>query len=515
MKHFLLVCLLTALSGYGYLAAQPLQQQVIPGELPDPSVIEVDGVYYASGSSNDWGPFYPIYRSTDLKEWSFVTYVFHAAPSWAMSSYWAPELFYHNGTFYCYYTARRTDGISCIGVATTQNIGEGFQDQGVLLEWGNEAIDAYVYKEEGTLYITWKAYGLTKDKPTQILGAELTQDGLSLNGKAFEIITAEKESWENRGIEGQCIVRNNNYLYMLYSGNACCGGGCNYKVGVARAATMKGPWEKYSGNPLMESNDTWKCPGHGTALSTPEGWYYLYHAYNVHGFPYLGRSALLSKMKWSKEGWPFFGIDSASIDDTILRNDITDHFTSKTLEAWWRYDVASYSFKAALKDGKLILSDVKRKEKNKTGAVIGISPDYAQFTIRTTVVGRNEALKGLTVYGTSANSLGLGVTGNTLILWKVRDNQFIELNKILLSDAEKVYLKASVSDAHIVEFQYSNNGTAWKSVLNDREGTGFVVGDNLAWWSWGIKAGLFVKSDSVSADRDATFDDFSLLYEKE
>ena len=210
MRLILSLFILAVLSSSACVTAQKLQRQVIPAELPDPSVIAVNGVYYASGSSNDWGPLFPIYKSTDLQEWSFVTYVFNKAPAWTTSSYWAPELFYLNGTFYCYYTARRTDGTSCIGVATTRNISEGFQDKGVLIEWGNEAIDAFVYNEDGTLFVTWKAYGLTKGKTIQILGSELAPDGLSLKGNAFEVVTADKNSWEAGGIEGQCIVKNNN-----------------------------------------------------------------------------------------------------------------------------------------------------------------------------------------------------------------------------------------------------------------------------------------------------------------
>ncbi|HSF55194.1 MAG TPA: family 43 glycosylhydrolase, partial [Algoriphagus sp.] len=105
-----------------------IQEQVIPGELPDPTLIEVDGVYYASGSSNAWGPYYPIYQSTNLKNWTFVDYVFLEKPEWTINSFWAPELFYKDGTYYCYYTARRKDGISCIGVASTKDLKQGFQD---------------------------------------------------------------------------------------------------------------------------------------------------------------------------------------------------------------------------------------------------------------------------------------------------------------------------------------------------------------------------------------------------
>lgn len=488
------------------------QQQVIPGELPDPSVIEVNGVYYASGSSNDWGPLYPIYKSTDLVHWSFVNYVFAQPPAWTMSSFWAPELFYHKGVFYCYYTARRKDGISCLGVATTQNIEAGFQDRGLLLEWGNEAIDAFVYPEDDTLYITWKAYGLTPGKSIQILGAELAPDGLSVKGKPFEMLTAERTSWEKGGIEGQSIFKKGDYLYMLYSGNACCGGSCDYKVGVARARSMKGPWEKYQQNPVLDGNATWKCPGHGTALKTTGKWYYLYHAYHQKGFPYLGRSAILSQMFWNEEtAWPYFKADADSARRTVLKQDVVDHFNSENLETWWRYDVPGYTFKADIDQGELTLAEVERN--NQVGAAIGISPDYADFTMRTKITENTNALKGLVLYATGTNSVGLGVKGDSLVLWKVKDGNFIELNKINVTYNNAVFLRANVSEGHLATFYYSKEGKEWVPVMNEMENKDMVKGDNLAWWSWGVKAGLFVKTDSISGENRAVFDEFSITYE--
>ncbi|UZR96627.1 family 43 glycosylhydrolase [Chondrinema litorale] len=489
------------------------QKQVIAGELPDPSIIEVNGVYYACGSSNDWGPIYPIYKSTDLINWTFVNYVFSKPPEWTINSYWAPELFYHNGKFYCYYTARRTDGVSGIGVAVTDDITKGFEDKGQIIEWGSEAIDAFVYNEEGKLYITWKAYGLNPDKPIQLLGSELTEDGLALKGDAFQILTADTENWERGGIEGQCIVKHGDYLYMLYSGNACCGAGCDYQVGVARAKTMMGPWEKFSANPILDSNDSWKCPGHGTAFKAGAKWFYLYHAYPIDGFPYLGRASLLSEMTWDTEnGWPKFNIDAEKIDKTVLKADINDQFATGKLENWWHYDIPSYAFNTEFKDDKLKLTDETVTENKPSVAAICVIPEYANFSITTQLAKQTEALKGIVFYATNANNLGFGVKGNELVLWKTKDFQFEELNKITLSNTESIYLKAYASDAHIIDFSYSEDGNNWIPLTNKLDETGKVIGDNLAWWSWGMKTGLFVKSDSVTGDNSAVFNNFKLEY---
>ncbi len=208
----------------------------------------------AAGTSSEWGPAYPVYTSKNLVEWEYVGPVFEKLPGWTMGSYWAPELFFRNGTFYVYYTARRrSDQKSFIGVASTTDLRKGFKDHGLLLEWTNEAIDAYVLEDNGKLYLTWKAYGLDKGKGIEILGAELSADGLKVTGKVFPMIKADAGNWEDGGAEGQAIFKRGKYWYMLYSGNACCGVDCNYQVGLARAEKIRGPWEKYA----QQSGTVW------------------------------------------------------------------------------------------------------------------------------------------------------------------------------------------------------------------------------------------------------------------
>jgi beta-xylosidase len=517
MKRYLgFLIILSFLTGMSCSNREIVQQQVIPGELPDPSIVEVNGVFYATGSSNDWGPVYPVYKSTDMIHWEFVNYVFNTPPAWTTSSFWAPELFYHNGKLYCYYTAKATDGVSCIGVAVTDDPAKGFVDKGILIRWGNEAIDAFVYKEENTLYITWKAYGLTPEKPIQILGSQLSPDGLSLTGEAFNILTAETNDWEKGGMEGQCIVENNGFLYMLYSGNACCGGSCDYKVGVARAKTMKGPWEKLAQNPILESNNVWKCLGHGTAIKTGGKWYYLYHAYHTNGFPYLGRTCLLSEFSWDKQtGWPTFNKEIAQkMDSAVVLRNIQDDFDKEKLENWWHYDIPANKFTTAVGNGTLTLTEISRSQNNNTGTALCVIPDGAGFSMITKVSSVNSALKGLVFYATSFNSVGLGIKDDTLVLWKVRDNQFIELNKLKLDSSNPISLKGSIADAHLIEFFYSADGNNWNKISNPQSADGKVIGDNLAWWSWGMKAGLFVRTDMLTNQSSAVFDKFELEYQR-
>src|SRR5687768_16555840 len=105
-----------------------------------------------------------------------------------MSSFWAPELVHRNGKFYVYYTARRaSDKVSCVGVATADKIEDGFTDHGVLVEYGSEAIDGFLVEDTDGLYMTWKAYGLDQ-RPIELLGAKMSEDGLKITGKPFTLL---------------------------------------------------------------------------------------------------------------------------------------------------------------------------------------------------------------------------------------------------------------------------------------------------------------------------------------
>ena len=100
-----------------------------------------------------------------------------------------------------YYTAKRkSDGVSCIGVATTKDVKKGFTDHGIVVEFGKEAIDPFVVEDNGELFITWKAYGLD-NRPIELLGCRLSDDGLKLEGTPFMLMRDDEKP---SGSEDQC-----------------------------------------------------------------------------------------------------------------------------------------------------------------------------------------------------------------------------------------------------------------------------------------------------------------------
>src|SRR5437870_3302269 len=75
----------------GSHSQQFYQNPVIAGDYPDPSVIHVGTDFWATATSSEWGPQFPLLHSTDLVNWELVGSVFTHRPSWAVGNFWAPE----------------------------------------------------------------------------------------------------------------------------------------------------------------------------------------------------------------------------------------------------------------------------------------------------------------------------------------------------------------------------------------------------------------------------------------
>src|ERR1044072_4810479 len=96
---------------------------VLAGDHPDPSVIRVGNEYWATATTSQWAPIFPLLRSRDLVNWTLEGAEIEAPPAWSSGSYWQPEINEPRGRFFVYYTARRTNGPLCVAVATATKPG--------------------------------------------------------------------------------------------------------------------------------------------------------------------------------------------------------------------------------------------------------------------------------------------------------------------------------------------------------------------------------------------------------
>lgn len=487
---------------------------VIPGDYPDPSVIRVGDTYWCAGTSSEWGPFYPLYKSTDLVNWKPSGFAFKKRPEWAISSFWAPELYYHNKTYYLYYTARRTkDKKACIGVATSTDPAKGFTDHGVIIEHGTESIDAFVYNDNGQLYISWKAYGLDK-RPIEILGSKLSADGLKLQGEPFTMLRDDNR----KGLEGQSIVKKNGWYYMLYSAGGCCGIRCDYNVRVARSKTIDGMYENYEANPILTENDTWRCPGHGTLVETPDNrYYFLYHAYNKKDNVYAGRIGLVDELIFdATTGWPRFkNGNSPSVKaempvkgtQQITQLSYTDNFAKPVLNDQWAWDYRNSTPSIKVGGGKLSLSG-KKDSANKAGIALSVRAQTSTYEFTTQVANVNNALKGLAIYGDADHAIGIGVTGKNIELWQVKGKERTVFAKAQLLRDTPVRFKMTVKNKADFKFYYAIVDAKWVELKGETDN---YDARGLPGWDRPPRPGLIYSGNGTD---QAIFSSFNIKYTK-
>jgi beta-xylosidase len=473
----------------------------IPGDFADPSIIRQGNSYYAIGTSSEWGPHFPIFKSNNLQQWEQTGFLFDSLPSWSSTSFWAPEYFFHHNTYYVYYTAKRkSDGVSCIGVATSAYPDHGFRDQGILIEYGSESIDAFVYNDNGQLYITWKAYGLDK-RPIEILGSKLADDGLSLTGTPFTLLKDER----GKGIEGQSILKKDKYYYLFYSAGNCCGVACTYHVSVARALAITGPYTDNAANPVLADGDSWKCPGHGTFVQDPKGNYrYIYHAYNKTSHVFTGREALVAALSWDANQWPVFR-HTPGLQNRQTNNYFHYDFANTSKKIFWQWDFRNMQPVVKQADGKLWLSG-KYSEKNPCGIALTLRPYAAAYEMSTAVTNTNKARKGLIIYGDANAATGIAVRGDQVEYWISKDGKRTVLNKEKIQQTGvPVHLKMIVSPDFTCRVYWKQLDN-WQELTPDKKpySIGFLPP-----WDRSPRPGLNFQGNE---EEDAAFSFFEIKY---
>ncbi|MCP9494523.1 MAG: family 43 glycosylhydrolase [Pyrinomonadaceae bacterium MAG19_C2-C3] len=490
---------------------------VVAGDYPDPSVIRVGRDYYATATSSEWAPQFPILHSRDLVNWQVIGAVFQQRPAWSVGNYWAPEIAEDKGRYYNYYTARRKpqgaekEGPLCVAVATAARPAGPYTDRGALVCQDAGSIDGFPIRDEnGKRFLVWKEDGNSRNLPTPLWAQELTEDGTKLIGQKQELMR-NTEAWEAQLIEGPAIVRRNGYFYMFYAGNACCGLGCNYATGIARSKTLLGNWEKYDANPILKGNDEWKCPGHGTLVSTPDGRDFLmYHAYHPRDFVYVGRQALLDEVTWTSDGWAQInnnqGASGQSVSPlrTVERNDeytFFDDFNSPALLPGWQW-LQNNEPTIRIARGSLMLSpSTQAKNPNDMlAAAVGYwttTGDYTATTIVNTRRLNAGANAGITAFGDAENALGLVVERDgKLTLFKREKNQntMLPTNQPRIRQVSPlVHLRMTATGGNTFQFAASVDGRRFTDI-----GTS-VDGKFLPPWDRGVRVAL-----TAGGNRNAT-----------
>lgn len=526
--EYLFVALLALCLAAGAAQAQQgaatYTNPVVAGDYPDPSVIRIGEDYWATVTSGTWAPHYPVLHSRDLVNWRVVGFVFQKRPAWVKSDFWAPEIIADRGRFFVYYTARRDDGprkpgTLCVAVATADTPAGPYTDHGPLVCQISElknvgSIDAcFVRDEEGQPYLVWKADGndAEPDQPTSIFAQRLSEDGTKLLGKRKEILR-NTAKWERHVTEGSFIIRRGGWFYHFYSGNACCGRGCDYALGVARARKLLGPWEKNPANPILAANDDWQCPGHGSIVTTPDGRdFLLYHSYRRRRDTFsIGREALLDEVQWT-DGWPTInrgrGPTSVApsplgVAETDDEAEFFDGFNATGLEAGWRWPMFNEQTARVEQagGGHLVLAPASNPKNDPlAGAVVARETVSGSYTAMTSVDTRGMAagaLAGLSAYGWRDWAVGASVGGGRVFVWRREGKDERTVASAEAPNSPTVYLRMTATDGESYRFAYSADGRAWKELGGPVDGS-YIEGARVALTAGGAQPGAAAKFDWV------------------
>lgn len=476
-----------------YLSAQTL---VLPGDYPDPSVVKVGDSYWATATTSNWAPAFPLLESKDLIHWEPRGHVFSELPRWADYYFWAPEISYDNGKVYVYYSAHKRDGNLCIGVASADKPEGPYTDHGPLMCQEAGSIDAWPARDEdGKLYLIWKEDGNSVKKPTPIWAMEMNESRTQLLGEKKELFRNDA-AWEGNLVEGISMMRHGDYLYAFYAGAGCCGRACSYGVGVARAKRLLGPWEKFQGNPVMAAGKDWKCPGHGTPIEKDGKHYFLYHAYQSESNVYAGRQGVLSELSFTKDGWVEF-INGPGGDNSIQR-EVDENFTGDTLSDDWQWSVFSRPAYVQ-KDGKLELY----ASGENAGAYLGMKTYSANYEADVIVEGKGASAEaGLGLIGDEKNFVIATFKNNMLTLRKVERDQETIVTERRLRGMKKLHLRVRVTNGKDISILYSADGKKYQ-LLNDAPVDGFFLPP----WDRAVRVALISRGD---VKQKAVFDDFRI-----
>jgi beta-xylosidase len=470
------------------------QQLVLPGDHPDPSVVKIGDTYWASATTSNWMPVYPLYKSKDLVNWKLEGNVFHTLPSWADYYFWAPEITYENGKVYLYYSAHKKGGNLCLGIASADRPEGPYKDHGPLMCQEVGSIDAFPMRDEnGKLYLIWKEDGNSVNKPTPIWIQELNEERTKLTGEKKELFR-NNAPWEGNLVEGVSMIKRGDWFYAFYAAAGCCGNGCTYQSGVARAKSLMGPWEKYAKNPILTNEGEWKCPGHGTPVEKDGRFYFMYHAYHKDETVYTGRQGLIKEFRFTPDGWIEFINEEKS--PVAVSKKAEDEFNGKTLSGEWQWSVFQ-KFTKQVKNGNLEISALPE------GAMLGQKTYGTDYEILAEIDRqKSDAAAGVALMGDEKNMIAALLKGNNVQLVQLKDGKETILSTHTIESNKLGHLQMQVRNGKDVVFSYGHRENDL-SVLNTKP----IDGKFLPPWDRALRVGVVAKG---SAKQKGVFEEFEI-----
>lgn len=335
-----LVVMLPGCAGPAKTLAPTYANPVLDENFADPAVLRAsDGYYYAYATQSEVAGTMvniQIARSRDLVRWQRVGDALPQKPAWASNTqdFWAPDVSFHDGLYYLYYSAKPDAALSdperglCLAVATATRPEGPFTDIGQPLLCGDGFvnIDPFAFDDPATgkRLLYWGS-GFQSIKVQELAADRTSFAPESVATDLVGVIAQDDPDNYQRLVEGAWMVARDGWYYLFYSGDNCCGPNAHYAVMVARSRSATGPFETLAqatgapGSVILKHGGRWLAPGHNSVVTDAAGADWLvYHAVDTRRSREKPsddinsrRIMLIDRIVWS-DGWPRLAGDSPS-----------------------------------------------------------------------------------------------------------------------------------------------------------------------------------------------------------
>ena len=284
-----------------------IQNPVLRGFSPDPSVVRVGDTYYVATSTFEWFPGVRIYRTKDLEHYEQLPSPLvresqlHMEGNPDSCGVWAPDLSWDGERFWLVFTDVKTRGTA--DYFNTHNYIVWTYD--IMGEWSepvylnSAGFDPSLFHDtDGRSYLVNMINGFKG-----IRVQEFDKETKKLTGPAKNVCAGTGRGFT----EGPHIYHIGEWYYLMMAE-----GGTSYEhcEVLCRSRDLWGGYEEDPGNPILTSNREdrnalQKC-GHADLVQTQSGEWYLFHLCarpDERGVCVLGRETAVQKVFWNEDGW--------------------------------------------------------------------------------------------------------------------------------------------------------------------------------------------------------------------
>lgn len=299
-----------------------IQNPILTGFNPDPSICVVGDDFYIATSTFEWFPGVQIHHSKDLKHWRLLARPLRRVSQLDLrgcqhsAGIWAPCLSYADGLFHLVVANVRSHGgpttDSPVYLFTASEI-DGEWSDGIKL--GANGFDPSIFHDDdGKKYLVNMEMGGT-DNPERFNGITLQE----YCPQKAKLIGPRKMIWKGTELgitEGPHIYKKDGWYYLLTAEG---GTSVAHAVSMARSRDLWGPYQVAPANPMLTSANqpelALQATGHGDLFQTPNGDWYTVHLCKRFFEPaktegsgsniaILGRETALQKVIWAEGEFP-------------------------------------------------------------------------------------------------------------------------------------------------------------------------------------------------------------------